>query len=126
MIWLTWFRPAIDLFASREHHQVIPYCSWFPDEQAIGRDAFSMIPWPQRSYLFPPTPLIKMALTRLQVDQITAILIVPNRPTSLWWDTLQDMLLEKPMVLGFHWKILIGKGPLPHLGVLLACLVGPQ
>ncbi|KAK3082557.1 hypothetical protein FSP39_012543 [Pinctada imbricata] len=45
----------IDLFANRLNRQLPVYCSWKPDPEAVGTDAFTM-DWTQmkRPYLFPP------------------------------------------------------------------------
>ena len=74
-------------------------------------------------YAFPPVPLITMTLEKIRTDRVTAIMIVPAWKTAKWWDLLEDMLLEPPVVLGDH-RVLLTTHPgqtLPWLGTLLAC-----
>ena len=125
MIWQRWFVPTVDSFASRDFHLVRRYYSFYPDPLAERRDAFSVLAWPDRLYAFPPVPLITLVLEKIRVDRVTAIMIVPAWETAKWWDLLQDLLLEPPMMLGDHARLLVpseGRG-LPHLGTLAACLL---
>ena len=125
LIWDTFFIPSVDLFASKNFHLVDSYCSWFPDEKALARDAFSLVQWPNESYAFPPVPLIRAVLDKIRTDRMTAIIVVPQWKTSLWWDTLMEMLVEEPLYLGWHENILESRmgHTAPHLGHLMACVV---
>ena len=126
-VWDSFFLPTADLFASKDFHLLPHYCSWFPDTGAMTGDAFSLARWPDHSYAFPPVPLVRKTLEKVQVDRISMIIIVPQWTMSLWWDTLQGMLVRPPKPLGWY-KDVLHSAPdttLPHLGHLLACLVGP-
>ena len=121
-LWLKWFTPELDCFASSTFHSVEAYCSFYPDKKAVTRDAFSMFRWPARVYCFPPVPLITMTLERIKMDDAEAIMVVPYWPTAKWWDLLAELLQEPPLQLGFHSHLLLplpGR-KLPHLGSLVA------
>ena len=126
MLWTKWFTPVLDMFASARCHLVDRYCSWYPDSSAVQRDAFCMGVWPDKVYCFPPVPLISMTLDRITRDKVErAIVILPRWPMSLWWSRLMEMMVEAPVELGFHKRVLfspLGK-KLPYLNPLLACLV---
>ena len=72
-----WFQPSMALFASKQCHVTAKYCSWYPDSQAVARDAFSILEWPNNCYCFPPVPLISLMLDKIQQDKVQAIIVVP-------------------------------------------------
>ena len=125
MIFSRWFSPTMDMFASQDCHVLPRFCSWFPDKDAYARDAFSLMRWPDRCYCFPPVPLINLMLERIRRDKVRAIIVVPMWPISVWWPSLQEMVLEGPLNLGFYKQILsspLGR-KLPYLNPLVAYLV---
>ena len=95
-----WFLPSIDLFASKECHQIQQYVSWKPDGGAVTTDAFSMRHWPNKCYLFPPNPLLLKVVARLETESVEAILIAPVWPNALWYPRLLEMTVEGPLLLG--------------------------
>ena len=126
MLWTKWFTPVLDLFASWRCHVVDRYCSWYPDNMAVQRDAFCLETWPDRVYCFPPVPLVSMVLEKIKRDKVKrAIVVLPQWPMSIWWSPLQEMLVEEPLNLGYYKLILSSplNAKLPYLHPLLACLV---
>ena len=123
-----WFYPSMDMFASRQSHVTTRYCSWYPDSQAVARDAFSMMKWPETCYCFPPVPMISLMLDKIQQDRVQAIIVVPKWPVSVWWPRVLEMLLDGPVELGFYRQILFSPlgMKLPYLDPLVACLVSGQ
>ena len=124
-LWNRWGIPLIDCFASRTFHVIPTYYSFFPDDRAAARDAFSVTRWPGWVYAFPPVPLIPMTLEKIRTDGSTAILVVPLWNTAKWWDRLTELLVEPPITLGDHRAVLqpMEGRRLPRLGVIAACLV---
>ena len=55
-----WGQPEVDLFATKENHQVQQYVSPVPDPEAVGLDAFT-VDWDRWSvvYMFPPPTMIQ-------------------------------------------------------------------
>jgi hypothetical protein len=93
------FTPNIHLFASRINHQLKPYVSYRPDPEAIAVNAFH-ISWTHYSlYAFPPFSVIMQVLQKIQEDQATGIVVIPNWPTQVWWTRAMDMLVQQPVLL---------------------------
>ena len=89
--------PETDLFASRLNHQVEQYVSHQPDPKAVAVDAF-LINWKDYDifYAFPPFSLITQVLQKIQHQQATGLLIVPDWPTLIWYPKLMLMLIAPP------------------------------
>ena len=91
--------PDIDLFASRLNHQLKPYIAYRPDPGALAVNAFH-ISWKEYTfYAFPPFCIIQRGLQKINIDQATGIIIVPNWPTQTWWPYLMSMLINYPIIL---------------------------
>ena len=124
-LWDRWFTPEVDVFASKTCHALPAYYSWYRDQEAQARDAFSLRKWPAKVYCFPPVPLISMTLSKITIDVSEAILVIPEWRTATWWDQLTPILIEGPIRLGYYKEILIPMAgqSLPYLHPLVACLV---
>ena len=68
--------PTLDVYASRETHQLRRYMSWYQDPQAVAQNAL-IHPWDPVSYLFPPVPMVMKSLHKIHVIMNT--LYQPNR-----------------------------------------------
>ena len=90
--------PTLDAFASRETDQLKRYMSWRADPEAVGRDAM-LLKWDEKTYLFPPVPLLAKVLNKVVEKKVTAILICPEWPSSLFWMQLQKLILAPPLLL---------------------------
>ena len=125
-LWIHWFNPTTDCFASSIFHLKKNYFSFFPDPNAAQRDAFSVIRWPRLIYAFPPVPWIPLTLEKIRKDNCKAIMIVPHWESAKWWDVLHQLLLDVPLPLGDHRAVLITAQDrrLPYMGHLVACLLG--
>lgn len=96
----VFFRPNVDLFASRLNTQLDRFVSWKPDPDAWFYNAFSR-PWLVFiPYIFPPFSLLGKVLQKIQDDQVPkAIVIAPCWPTSAWYPTLLSLLFDNPIRL---------------------------
>ena len=105
------FRPEVDLFASRLNHQLKNYVSWFPDPEAVATDAFSFSWRNLMPYIFSPFSLIPRILTKIENDQVKfALIIIPLWQTQLWFPKLMESLIKIPIKLPFCRDLLT----LPH------------
>ena len=99
----SFFLPEFDLFASSEMHVVEKWASYCWTNDAKAGDAFLMKTWPQRSYIFPPIPLLNEVVSRL-VDQqdLEFILLAPisSHNPPMWYPLLMDLVSEEPLILG--------------------------
>ena len=81
----------VDLFATHLNRKLEKFVSPCPDERAVAVDALS-ISWEKwdHLYLYPPTPLISKALSKLMNTSCkSAILITPELPSRPWYMALQ-------------------------------------
>ena len=124
-IWSSFYTPSVDMFASRENRLLDRYYSLRPDSRAEGPDSLSVNRWPDRCYCFPPVPIIMSVVRKIQQCGISAILVVPEWRSSLWWDQVEEMLVAPPLVLGPSSRILVSSSGerLPYLYPLVACSV---
>ena len=82
--------PQVDLFATRENHQLPKFVSPILDPSAVGKDAFTL-DWNlwQKIYLFPPWTQISKVLNILQTFKGQALLVAPRWPLQAWFPALQ-------------------------------------
>lgn len=114
--------PTLDCFASKETKMLPRYMTWYPDPEAVARDAM-LNPWDNVCYLFPPVPLILKVLQKVKMEKVQAVLIVPMWPSALWWSVLQELLMEPPITLPNFKTVLtmVNKNyDLPYLHPLIA------
>ena len=115
-------RPTLDAFASSNTAQLPRYMTWYPDRNAVARDAL-LHPWDRVTYLFPPVPLLLKVIMRIRQQQIRAVLVCPQWPTSLWWPLVLEMLVEPLLPLPHYKSVLtvVEGGPIqPYLDPLVA------
>ena len=125
-------KPDIDLFASRLNHKLPVYYSLNPDPKALAIDAFAHR-WDKFVYIYAPFNLITRVLQKLSQDGTPkALVIVPKWTGSPWYPILMRMLLEKPVELKNHRKLLQQVSdsnmvhPLYPKLIMWACLVSGQ
>ena len=100
------FEPDIDLFASRLNNQFETYCSYRPDPGAALVDAFSTS-WSEFNfYCFPPFSCILKVLQKIRQDRATGVIVVPRWPTQTWYSILMTMLVQPPVILKPHPRLL--------------------
>ena len=83
--------------------------------------------WKIEFYAFLPFSLIGRIIQKISIKTSTGILIVPNRPTQLWYSHLMKILIDTPILLPSRKNVLLH----PTLTVhpiwkrldLLVCLV---
>ena len=114
--------PTLDVFASRDTKKLTRYMSWFPDPEAVARDAL-LHPWDQESYAFPPVPLILKSLQKIEREKIRVVMILPKWPSAIWWTHVQSLLLDPILPLPSYKTVLTmvdRSKNLPYLDPLVA------
>ncbi len=78
--------PSIDLFASRANHKLDTYVAGKPDTGEKYTDAFTRN-WAQinNGFAFPPFCHVNRCLQKTVQENATLILVVPLRPTQVWF-----------------------------------------
>ena len=87
------FFPVMDLFASRLNNQLQRFASFRPDPEAEIIDSFT-VSWSDIDfYAFPPFICIGRVIQKINMDGATGILIVPDWPNQVWYNTYLQMLI---------------------------------
>lgn len=106
-IWEKWFKPDIDLFATRFNHKLPKFISPFPDPLAHGLDAMTMDWNNLYLYAFPPFALVNQVMRKFeQTARCQLILVAPFWPTRNWFGTLIKYSKGDPLELP-KWKKLL-------------------
>ena len=122
------WRPNVDLFASRLNYKVKTFYSLRADPEAYGCDAFT-VSWRElKFYAFPPFPLIQRVLRKVQADEATGVVIVPDWPTRPWYPMLTSMLISDRYYMTRSTRVLTNPAhdfhhPLAASMTLTACLI---
>ena len=93
------FSPDIDLFASRVNKQLDHYISYNCDPDAWAVDAFTVCWKTLKFYAFPPFSVITRMLQKIQIEEATGIVVVPNWPSQLWFSKLMKLLIAEPLII---------------------------
>jgi len=98
----------LDLFATLYNSQLHHYCSYRFDRQAMIIDCFNM-EWKSHMHLyaFPPPIMIPKLLNKMNFDQAELTLITPAWTTATWWPLLIRHVVDMPIVLWHHPKLLL-------------------
>ena len=114
--------PTLDIFASKETRMLPRYMTWYPDKEAVARDAL-LHQWDPVSYAFPPVPLILKSLQKLEREKIRVVMILPHWPSALWWPLVLSLLIDPILPLPNYRSILTmvdRSRDLPYLQPLVA------
>ena len=98
-VWEKWFRPHIDLFATRFSRRLPLFVSPVPDPQAWAVDALSL-PWTNMSaYAFPPFSILRKVIKKARVEEANLILVAPMWESQPWFPDLLDLCHVDPIQL---------------------------
>ena len=90
-IWRIWFKPQVDLFATKFNKRLPIYVSPVPDPEAWEVDAFS-IRWDNLTgYAFPPMAILEKVLRKAREDRANIILVAPYWPARPWFPELKAL-----------------------------------
>ncbi|MCG8094339.1 MAG: hypothetical protein JAZ17_12090 [Candidatus Thiodiazotropha endolucinida] len=107
------FQPDVDLFASRNNHQIDKFVSWFPQPGAWQYDAFSFSWKCLKPYIFAPFSLISRVLNKIVEDKVEkALLVIPHWTSQSWFPFLLSLMVSFPVRIPRHKDALT----LPHSG----------
>ena len=88
------FRPNIDMFASRRHHQLPRYCSFHADDFAFHNDCFTLN-WSQfRPYFNPPWEDIGKMIHKVIVEHVKCMVVVPYWINASWFTLFSRMMVR--------------------------------
>jgi hypothetical protein len=110
--------PQIDLFASRQLAQTRRFFSWNATDVPEAIDALSQRWDFKLAFLFPPVPLLKRVIRKLELSRGTLLLVTQYWDTQTWFASLQALTVEDVCHLPFSDDLIIDltKGePPPNL-----------
>jgi hypothetical protein len=85
----------VDLFSTRRNRKVQAFVSIEQDDEAIGRDAFSMT-WRTFSPLIhPPIPLLLRCLRKVKEERVRGVVIAPAWSGQPWSLLLRNITIRK-------------------------------
>ena len=87
LLFKTFAKPTVDLFAAANNHVCNKYVTLNYDANAYATDAFT-ITWNMRSLIFPPFSIVGRAVRKLRQDKTRGILVVPAWTTQPWYPTV--------------------------------------
>jgi hypothetical protein len=86
--------PLIDLFASRQSAQTRRFFAWNAADIPEAINALSY-KWDfNLAYLFPPIPLFKRVIRKLELSRGTYLLVTPFWDAQTWFASLQALAVE--------------------------------
>jgi ribonuclease HI len=98
-VWRRYFKPMVDLFATRFNHRLPVYVSPVPDPQAWAVDALAISWEGLEAYAFPPLPLLERVLRKAELEKPRLLLIAPFWPRQTWFADLVRLARGEPFPL---------------------------
>jgi hypothetical protein len=86
-----WGPPQIDLFASLQSAQTTRFMSWRAADPPEAIDALSMRWDFELAYLFPPIPLLKRFMRKLELSRGVFLLVTPYWEAQTWFASLHAL-----------------------------------
>jgi hypothetical protein len=102
-----WGPPQIDLFASRQSAQMQRFFSWKATDAPEAIDALSLRWEFALAFLFPPIPLLKRVIRKLEFSRGTFLLVTPYWEAQTWFASLQALQVEDVRRLPFSDDLVI-------------------
>ena len=111
MLFSTWGKPLLDLFATKTNKKCLLYVSPVPDPQALGVDALTMDLEGVHGYAYPPHQILSKFLQKVQLtSKYNLIVVAPYWPNQPWFPVLMALAEEDPIPLP-EWENLLRQ---PH------------
>jgi ribonuclease HI len=98
-IFQYWSTPDVDLFATVENRKLSRFCAirYYPEVEMVNAMALT---WTNKFlYAFPPLPMIRQVLMKVQREGAVMILIAPKWTMRDWFPILLDLLIDYPLRL---------------------------
>jgi hypothetical protein len=102
-----WGPPQIDLFASLQSAQTMRFMSWRAADSPEAINAPSMRWDFALAYLFPPIPLLKRVVRKLELSKGVFLLVTPYWEAQTWFASLQALQVLDVRRLPFHDDLVI-------------------
>jgi hypothetical protein len=113
-----WGPPQIDLFSSCQLTQMLRFMSWRAADSLEAIDALSMRWNFMLAFLFPPIPLLKRVIRKLELSRGMFLLVTPYWEAQTWFASLQALQVEDVRRLPYSDDLIINlttREPPPNL-----------
>jgi hypothetical protein len=107
LILTLWGPPQIDLFVSRRSAQTMRFRFWRATDHPEAIDALSMRWDFTLAFLFPPIPLLKRVVRKLELSKGIFLLVNPYWEAQTWFGSLQALQVVDVRRLPFHNDLVI-------------------
>jgi hypothetical protein len=110
--------PQIDFFASRQSAQTSRFYSWDAKDTPEAINALSQRWDFELAFLFPPIPLLKRVIRKLERSRGTFLLVTPYWVAQTWFGSLQALRVEDVRRFPFSNDLIVNLTtgePLPNL-----------
>jgi hypothetical protein len=97
-----WDPPQIDLFSSCQSPQTTRFMSWRAADLPEAIDALSMRWDFTLAFLFPPIPLLKRVVRKLELSKGVFLLVTPYWEAQTWFNSLQALQVVDVRHLPFY------------------------
>ena len=99
LLFNIWGQPTVDLFATRLNNRVEAFFSCLPDPLAL-QDNSLQADWSKALlYMYPPLPLLSLALHKVIREEAWVIAILPWWPRRGWFPLVLQLLVDLPVML---------------------------
>jgi hypothetical protein len=99
--------PQINLFASRHSAQTSRFYSWDAKGAPEAINALSQRWDFELAFLFPPIPLFKRVIRKLERSRGTFLLVIPYWDAQTWFASLQALRVEDVFCLPFNDDLIV-------------------
>ncbi len=109
--------PIVDLFATAANAKVPAFYSRTAEPSACRGDSFRA-DWSRGLlYMYPPIPLLHLALHKIRREEADVIAILPWWPRRGWFPLVLSLLVDLPVVLPVRPDVISNPQGLPHPGL---------
>ncbi len=116
LFWM-WGSPVADLFATAANAKVPVFYSRTVEPSACCGDAFQA-DWSRGPfYMYPPIPLLHLALHKIRREEADVIAILPWWPRRDWFPLVLSLLVDLPVLLPVQPDVISSPQCLPHPGL---------
>ena len=99
IIFHTWGRPFVDLFALGSNTKLATYISPIPEEMVWNVDSVVQNWDGLYAYAYSPINLIRACLKKVRTEKVEIILLAPGWPNQEWFPDLLDLAIDFPLTL---------------------------
>ncbi len=114
LLFQVWGSPAADLFATAANAKLPVFYSRIAEPSVCRGDAFQADWSRDLLYMYPPIPLLHLALHKIRREEADVITILQWWPRRGWFPLVLSLLIDLPVLLPVRADIISSPQGLPH------------